>query len=117
MVPTYILSLSATIHLAILAPPHVAELQPPPLPLVYSKKLQPDITTVSKTRISADKPADAWRIALLGDGGVGKTALAVQVRFFSLRVRLILNCISHKFTSDSFVGKSKWIITSSSSLI
>lgn len=23
---------------------------------------------------------DSWRIALLGDGGVGKTALAVQVR-------------------------------------
>ncbi len=24
---------------------------------------------------------DNWRVAVLGDGGVGKTALAVQVRF------------------------------------
>jgi GTPase SAR1 family protein len=23
---------------------------------------------------------DSWRVAVLGDGGVGKTALAVQVR-------------------------------------
>ena len=26
---------------------------------------------------------DSWRVAVLGDGGVGKTALAVQVSFFS----------------------------------
>jgi GTPase SAR1 family protein len=25
---------------------------------------------------------DSWRIAVLGDGGVGKTALAVQVSYF-----------------------------------
>ena len=26
---------------------------------------------------------DSWRVAVLGDGGVGKTALAVQVRVVS----------------------------------
>lgn len=26
-----------------------------------------------------EKEMDSWRLALLGDGGVGKTALAVQV--------------------------------------
>lgn len=25
---------------------------------------------------------DSWRVAVLGDGGVGKTALAVQVRYY-----------------------------------
>jgi len=78
--------INATVHPAIVsAPPHVTELQPPPLPLVYSGKSLPAIAAVSDTRVSADKSIDAWRITLLGDGGVGKTALAVQ------------------FTLDSFV--------------
>jgi GTPase SAR1 family protein len=28
----------------------------------------------------SDTEMDNWRVAVLGDGGVGKTALAVQVR-------------------------------------
>lgn len=30
--------------------------------------------------VEGEKEMDSWRLALLGDGGVGKTALAVQVR-------------------------------------
>jgi len=30
----------------------------------------------------ADTEMDNWRVAVLGDGGVGKTALAVQVSSF-----------------------------------
>ena len=33
---------------------------------------------------------DNWRVAVLGDGGVGKTALAVQVRSFSSSRALLM---------------------------
>jgi hypothetical protein len=48
-----------------------------PSPGMYST--QP-VTTKSKARIPTDTQPDTWRIVLLGDGGVGKTALATQVR-------------------------------------
>lgn len=89
----------ATIHPAISAPPHVTELKPLPLAPVYSEKPQSVITPVSDARIPADKPTDAWRIALLGDGGVGKTALAVQVR-------LLLICSTY---SELEIASSLWI--------
>lgn len=46
---------------------------------------------------------DNWRVAVLGDGGVGKTALAVQVSP-PLPSRL-LALISRQFTLNCFVGK------------
>jgi hypothetical protein len=65
-----------------LAPPPSIKLLPPvpegPYPLMSST--QPAWTTVSgASTIPMDKTLDTWRIALLGDGGVGKTALAMQV--------------------------------------
>lgn len=46
---------------------------------------------------------DSWRVAVLGDGGVGKTALAVQVRL----PRLLFPPSPHirsQFTLNCFVG-------------
>ena len=46
---------------------------------------------------------DNWRVAVLGDGGVGKTALAVQVSTL-----VYLNAsVAHlpKFTLNCFVGE------------
>jgi GTPase SAR1 family protein len=45
---------------------------------------------------------DSWRIALLGDGGVGKTALAVQVSEPYLALRMADSGM--QFSLDSFVG-------------
>ena len=54
---------------------------------------------------------DSWRVAVLGDGGVGKTALAVQVRalicyhtswsFMDAYLQFTLNC---------FVGMSFFVM-------
>lgn len=46
---------------------------------------------------------DSWRVAVLGDGGVGKTALAVQVRASSLLGRTVILTIT-QFTLNCFVG-------------
>ena len=57
---------------------------------------------------SAHLPADmdSWRVAVLGDGGVGKTALAVQVRtLFPLSYSL--SSRTTQFTLNCFVGESK----------
>jgi hypothetical protein len=52
---------------------------------------------------------DCWRVAVLGDGGVGKTALAVQVRkpFPSPPIVLALPDLQAlQFTLNCFVGES-----------
>ena len=41
-------------------------------------------STRSSPPHSLSQKMDNWRVAVLGDGGVGKTALAVQVSFFHL---------------------------------
>lgn len=46
---------------------------------------------------------DNWRVAVLGDGGVGKTALAVQVCNLPYRVVLSL-ILAAQFTLNCFVG-------------
>ena len=46
---------------------------------------------------------DSWRVAVLGDGGVGKTALAVQVRLPRLPP-LPLAHARLQFTLNCFVG-------------
>jgi CO dehydrogenase nickel-insertion accessory protein CooC1 len=56
---------------------------------------------------------DTWKITVMGDGGVGKTTLTVQVRFqasgltqiFSLTARL-------KFTLDCFIGENLFTLMS-----
>jgi putative ribosome biogenesis GTPase RsgA len=55
-------------------------------PATLSTHYEPAVTTSTLPQENK-KPAsqtksyvDSWRIALLGDGGVGKTALAIQVR-------------------------------------
>lgn len=47
---------------------------------------------------------DSWRVAVLGDGGVGKTALAVQVSTFP-RIPLTVLTQGRQFTLNCFVGK------------
>jgi hypothetical protein len=48
---------------------------------------------------------DSWRVAVLGDGGVGKTALAVQVRlYYALCISAPLMA-APQFTLSCFVGK------------
>ena len=51
---------------------------------------------------------DNWRVAVLGDGGVGKTALAVQVSGLSFFPPTGDN-ISVKFTLNCFVGKIEFV--------
>lgn len=67
--------MGSVLPLMMMAPPLS---QPSPAPPVLSKEQTPH-TSFMKSAISAGTP-DTWKIALLGDGGVGKTALAVQVR-------------------------------------
>ncbi len=46
---------------------------------------------------------DNWRVAVLGDGGVGKTALAVQVcKVLHHTVRSLI--LVRQFTLNCFVG-------------
>jgi GTPase SAR1 family protein len=52
---------------------------------------------------------DNWRVAVLGDGGVGKTALAVQVCLSSLQAQFMC-LIPPQFTLNCFVGKLASII-------
>jgi anion-transporting ArsA/GET3 family ATPase len=47
---------------------------------------------------------DNWRVAVLGDGGVGKTALAVQVSASS-QSYLITPAHQPQFTLNCFVGE------------
>jgi len=53
---------------------------------------------------------DSWIITLLGDGGVGKTALAIQVRDCSAN-QLHLLITDLQFLTDCFTGKSDSIST------
>lgn len=46
---------------------------------------------------------DSWRVAVLGDGGVGKTALAVQVRVPS--TPKATPDLPPQFTLNCFVGE------------
>ncbi len=46
---------------------------------------------------------DNWRVAVLGDGGVGKTALAVQVSTLVCCPALVAHL--PKFTLNCFVGE------------
>ena len=48
---------------------------------------------------------DNWRVAVLGDGGVGKTALAVQVRPHLLPRSPSMIPTPHQFTLNCFVGQ------------
>lgn len=50
---------------------------------------------------------DSWRVAVLGDGGVGKTALAVQVS--ALVLLSIRGCCIDvpQFTLNCFVGEHR----------
>lgn len=50
-----------------------------------------------------DTEMDNWRVAVLGDGGVGKTALAVQVS--SLGHLGVQRITGFQFTLNCFVGK------------
>lgn len=52
---------------------------------------------------------DSWRVAVLGDGGVGKTALAVQASHFPCVLTHPL--IAPQFTLNCFVGKSMYPIS------
>lgn len=47
---------------------------------------------------------DNWRVAVLGDGGVGKTALAVQVPNFPPSFSTLFCSFSLQFTLNCFVG-------------
>ena len=49
---------------------------------------------------------DSWRVAVLGDGGVGKTALAVQVSSRPFVFLLVLTSgFRVQFTLNCFVGE------------
>ena len=47
---------------------------------------------------------DSWRVAVLGDGGVGKTALAVQVRLPSIAQTDFLTCLPSLLSIASLVS-------------
>lgn len=50
---------------------------------------------------------DSWRVAVLGDGGVGKTALAVQVcNHHSAHCDRYIDLLHAQFTLNCFVGKA-----------
>lgn len=50
---------------------------------------------------------DSWRVAVLGDGGVGKTALAVQVSALLFLYMRGASIHIPQFTLNCFVGEHR----------